>query len=264
MGMQTTYQGGLLMKAPLKTCMVLITFVLVPGLIRAQPITDQVDALDKQAELASYQKSIALLTSAIAADPNNYELYWRLARAHQNYGDLAASRKTANYKDLCVEHGRAGMKAGEKAIALKPSGVEGYFYAGCAAGTLSTGAGIYTILKDKLTERIRSNLERAYQIDKRFADGGPMQALASYYKDVPRLLGGNLSQAEAYARESMKYFPNDPAGRTILAEVLIKTDKKKNRAEILSLLQGVAGTPRNSPQYLEVWVTKAKELLAEM
>lgn len=252
------------MRTSLKASIVIVGFLLVPCIVQAQNIIAQIDALDKQADLGAYQKSIEVLTAAVATDANNYELYWRLARAHQNFGDLAAARKIANFKALCVEHGRAGIKAGEKAIALKPSGVEGYFYAGCAAGTLSTGAGIYTIIRDNLTGRIKVNLEKAYQIDKRFADGGPMQALAGYYKDVPRLMGGDLTKAEEYARESMRLYPLDPAGRTILGEILIKTDKKKNHAEILTLLQGVAATPKNSPHYQEIWVTKAKDLLAEL
>lgn len=241
---------------------VLLALLMWPMLLSAQSITEQVDALDKQASLTSYQKCVDILQKAVAADQNNYELNWRLARAHQNYGDMAASRKIPDWKKICVEHGRAGIKAGERAIQLNPGRVEGHFFAGCAVGTLSSGASVYTIIREGIADQIQVHLEKAYQIDKFFMDGGPIQALATFYKDVPRFLGGDLHKAEAYGRESMRYYPLDPAGRTILAEILIKEDKKKNREEIQRLLQGVASTPPDSSHYLEVWVTKAKALLA--
>lgn len=249
------------MRAFVKISVFIINLLLIPNLIQAQSIVFQVDELNRQADLVSYGKAIEILMSSLKADPDNYELWWRLARAHQNYGDLAASRRISGWKGICVEQGHEAMKAGKKATSLRPAAVEGYYYTGCSAGTVCTGSSQYGILKEGLLKEIRINLEKAYNINKRFDNGGPIQALASYYMDVPGFAGGDMDKAEKLARESMRMFPDDLAGRTIMAEILIKKDKKRNIVEIRMLLNGVAGTSAGASDYLEIWVVKARRLL---
>ncbi|HEY9160959.1 MAG TPA: hypothetical protein VIS94_07735 [Desulfomonilia bacterium] len=49
-----------------------------------------------------------------------------------------------------------------------------------------------------------------------------------------------------------------------MAEILIKKDKRKNISEIRTLLSGVACTPETAPDYLEIWVVKARRLLQSL
>jgi predicted Zn-dependent protease len=242
----------------------ILILLMIPNLIMAQNVALKVDELNRQADLTTYMKSIEILIPAIQAAPDDFELWWRLARARQNYADMAASRKIPGWKEICVEQGHEAMKAGKKAAALRPAAVEGYYYTGCSAGTVCTGSSQMAILKEGLLKEIRVNLEKAYNINRYFDNGGPIQALASYYMDVPGFAGGDMDKAEKLARESMRVYPNDPAGRTIMAEILIKKDKRKNISEIRTLLSGVAGTPKTAPDYLEIWVVKARRLLQSL
>lgn len=249
------------MRVHIRIGVFILSLLIIPNLIGAQNITIKVDELNRQADLTTYMKSIEILMPALQAAPDDFELWWRLARARQNYGDMAAFRKITGWKEICVEQGHEAMKAGKKAAALRPAAVEGYYYTGCSAGTVCTGSSQYAIIKEGLLKEIRVNLEKAYGIDRYFDNGGPIQALASYYMDVPGFAGGDMAMAEKLARESMRVYPNDLAGRTIMAQILIKKDKKKNISEIKTLLNGVAGTPATAPDYLEIWVVKARRLL---
>lgn len=252
------------MHAYLRISVLMLGLLLIPNVIGAQNIMMKVDELNKEADLTTYMKSIEILMPALQAAPDDFELWWRLARARQNYADMAASRRITGWKDICVEQGHEAMKAGKKAALLRPAAVEGYYYTGCSAGTVCTGSSQYAILKEGLLKEIRVNLEKAYSINRYFDNGGPIQALASYYMDVPGFAGGDMAMAEKLARESMCVYPNDLAGRTIMAQILIKKDKKKNIGEIRSLLSGVASTPVTAPDYLEIWVVKAKRLFQSL
>ncbi|HNV37360.1 MAG TPA: hypothetical protein PKL79_10125, partial [Rectinema sp.] len=87
-----------------------------------------------EAELkAAYENAVKLAASA----PKDYTLNWQAARAARSYGDYLVVHKTTSWKETARAAAKEGMKYGEIAFNLNPSGIEGWYYYGLCVGTYS-------------------------------------------------------------------------------------------------------------------------------
>ncbi len=253
------------MKKRLLGSLIAALFLIIPVCLQAGDLIAEADGYYEQGNLDSFKKAIGLYEQATRQDPANFEAWWKLARAHQWYGDLSQSRDVSGWKEICVEHGKAGMNAADKAIALKPNNVEGHFFKGCCAGTLSEGAGIMTLIKEDIVGTIESSFLKAYEIDKRFDHGGPMQAIGQFYMSLPWPFN-DKKKAMQYLRENQQIYPDDPCGQVILAQLLIKQNKRGDRDEARQLLQKATKPDPQKflPHVVEVYSKKARNTLNEM
>lgn len=202
----------------------------------------------------AYKESGDAFAKALEANPGSYEAAWKAARSYREYAEQAKRKNVANWKAICKEYGKLGMKFGEKAIALNPNAIEGNFWYGCSVGNYSDGVSVLTALKEGLKDKTQSSFEKSYKINKMYVDGGPMKALGRFWFVLPWPLQ-DKKLALQYLREFQKSFPNDPEGQVYLAEVLLKTGEKD---EAKALLQKAS---QSSDKYFADW---AKRLLADM
>lgn len=244
------------MKNRFAALMILLVLLVPCGAFSADLVA-QGDKLFEQGTLDGYKAAVSVYRQALDADPDNYEAIWKYARACQNYGDTANAQQVEGWKKICAEYGKLGMDYGLKARDMKPESVEGHYFLGCCAGTYSDGVSIITLIKEGLLGTIQESLETSYDIDKTFDLGGPMQALATYWSVLP-WPKNDLDKAERYARESMEIFPVDPAGQYILADILLKKNKKKNHDEAVKLF--TLSSAGSHPVYSQ----KAKDRLAKL
>ncbi|HOJ14150.1 MAG TPA: tetratricopeptide repeat protein [Deltaproteobacteria bacterium] len=202
----------------------------------------------------AYKESGDAFAKALEADPKSYEAAWKAARSYREYANEAKKKNVANWKSICKEYGKLGMKYGEKAIALNPNGVEGNFWFGCSVGNYSDAVSVLTALKEGLKDKTQKSFEKSYQLNKMYVDGGPMKALGRFWFVLPWPLQDKKLSLQ-HLREFQKSFPNDPEGQVFLAEVLLKTGDKD---EAKVLLQKAS---QSSDKYFADW---AKRLLSEM
>jgi tetratricopeptide (TPR) repeat protein len=233
----------------------LIVLTALPVCLLAEDFMAEGNALlDKgKTSYESYKMAGDKFAEALNAKPDSYEAAWKAARSYREYAENAKRQNVSNWKGICKEYGKLGMKFGEKAIALNPNGVEGNFWYGCSVGNYSDGVSIITALKEGLKDKTQKSFEKAYQVNKSYMDGGPIKALGRFWFVLPWPLQ-DKKQSLKYLQEDQKLFPNDPEGQVYLAELLMKTGSKD---EAKALLQKASGS---SDKYFADW---AKRLLAQ-
>jgi tetratricopeptide (TPR) repeat protein len=232
-----------------------VLFVL-PLALAAEDFMAQGNALYDKGKVSyeSYKQSGDMFVKALEANPASYEAAWKAARSYREFANESKKKNTPDWKVVCKEYGKLGMKYGEKAIALNSNGVEGNAWYGFSVGNYSDAVSIFTALKEGLKDKTQSGFEKAYQANKMYFDGGPIKALGRFWFVLPWPLQDKKLSLQ-YMREFQKFFPNDPEGQVFLAETLMKTDGKD---EAKALLQKAASS---SDKYFADW---AKRLLAEM
>jgi len=229
---------------------ILLVLLLVPVCLLADANRD---AYEKGKTMESYKQAADAAGKALEAKPDDYETAWKAARDCRYYADEAKKKNAPNWKATCKEYGKLGMKYGEKAIALKPNGIEGNFWYGTSVGTYSDGVSILTALKEGLKDKTQSSFEKSYQINKMYWDGGPIKALGRFWFVLPWPMQ-DKGKSMKYLTEYQKLFPNDPEGQVYLGELLLKKGDKEQAKDVLQKASA------SSDKYYADW---AKRLLAE-
>ena len=247
------------MRQAISGLLILAMIVVGFGTVQAESTLAEADALYEAGGLENYQAAIPLYEKAVAELGDNYEALWKCARAHRDYGNQLKQQGGADWEDLCAQHGKAGMGFAEKATALAPDKVEGYYYYGLSVGIYSDGVSILTALSEGLKNKTQNNFETAYKIDKTYNRGGPMLSLGRFWTVLPWPMNDE-DKALAYLREfqSAGYLEGSVEGQIYLAELLIDIGGQDNEAEARKLLETAVQSPE---PYFADW---AKRLLADL
>lgn len=217
----------------------------------------QADTLFDQGTLKSIQASLPLYSQVADAEPKNFEAQWKAGRAHRQYADKAKERQKKNWKKLSAKHGKLGMKYSARAIELEPSKPHGHHWYGSSVGTYADGVSIITALSEGLKDKTEKAFEKAYSLDKKYNEAGPVLALGRFWSVLPWPMTDN-DKALKYLREFQKYYPNKAEGQIYLAEVLIDEGGDAFKAEAGKLLDKAekSGVP--------YYVQRAKELRKDL
>ena len=242
--------GGLMILA-----MVLLNF----GTVQAQSTLAEADALYNAGGLENYQAAIPLYEKAVAERGDDYEVLWKCARAHRDFGNKIKQRGGDDWEDICAQQGKAGMGFAERAIALAPDKVEGHYYYGLSVGIYSDGVSILTALSEGLKNKTQQSFETAYKIDKTYNKGGPMLSLGRFWTVLPWPMNDE-DKALEYFREyqAAGFLDGSVEGKVYFSELLIDIGGKDNEAEARELLQAAAQSPET---YFADW---AKRLLKDL
>jgi len=194
------------------------------------------DAIYDKGGLKNVKESLPLYEKVVAAKPDDYEANWKMGRAYREYANLSMERNVNGWKGICKEYGKKALNYAGKATQLKPKGMEGHFWYGCAAGTYADGVSIVTALSEGLADKTKVGFETAYKIDKRYSTGGPIKALGRYWTVLPWPLK-DLKKGMKYLDEYEKAYPNNCEGQVYLAEALIDRDDKGDEERAKAVLQ---------------------------
>lgn len=234
----------------------LFVVCVLPVVLLGEDFMAQGNALYDKGKVSfeSYKQAGDMYVKALEANPASYEAAWKTALSYREFANESKKRNTPNWKSVCKEYGKLGMKYGEKAIALNGNGVEGNCWYGFSVGNYSDSVSILTALREGLKDKTQSSFEKAYQVNKMYHDGGPIKALGRFWFVLPWPLQDKKLSLQ-YLREFQKSFPNDPEGQVYLAEALMKTGGKD---EAKVLLQKASSS---GEKYYADW---AKRLLTGM
>lgn len=236
---------------------VMVSFIILlafPLSLMAEDFLADADALWAKKGLDNLKKASELYAKAVQANPSSYEACWKASRGFRDYGNGAKTSGAAGWKEICKSAGKAGMQYGEKAQALNPNGVEGWYYYGISVGTYADGVSIVTALKEGLKGKTQKGFETAYAKNKMYDDGGPILALGRFWMVLPWPMKDD-KKSEQYLREYLKLFPNKPEAQVYIGELLIDM-KKKDEAK--TWLNKAAAS---SDKY---WAGEAKKLLGTL
>ncbi|MFH1812322.1 MAG: hypothetical protein ABIJ09_26535 [Pseudomonadota bacterium] len=144
------------------------------------PALQDLDVLDREAYLnLRAEASTARVREVLAAHPDSYDVAWRLARStfKQAYSTSEAKQKMAL--------GDEGYQASQRALKLRPDGVEALYWGTCAMGMYAQSAGVMRAIMDGVAGKIQDGFERAVRVDRRYNEAGPLEALGRYLYEVP-------------------------------------------------------------------------------
>ncbi|OFX25629.1 MAG: hypothetical protein A2V77_02510 [Anaeromyxobacter sp. RBG_16_69_14] len=221
----------------------------------------QVDAeWHRRDEPGRLDEARSLLTRAEEAAPNDYGVLWRLAQLHFWLSDdptLSGEEKS-----------RLGKKAweyGDRASAVNPKGVEGWYFAAVGMGNYSLGIGILKALGQGIEGKFKERLSRAESISPNFYAGGVFNAWGRFYFKLP-WPKYDARKSERLLQKALQVNPVNVRGRVFLAELYEKEGRIKEARDLLE--QAIARQPGSFGSYdvpeERRSQRRAREVLAEL
>jgi tetratricopeptide (TPR) repeat protein len=219
-----------------------------------EEITRRADALySEREETQNVRLSLELLRAAPA--PHDYEVLWRLGRAHFFLG------QEAQREDEARRYHAQGAQACERAARLAPERVEGHFWLGVNLALLACLENPLRALRHAVSAR--RALERATSINPTHHAAGPLRVLGRLQHKLPRLFGGGTSRARASFERAIELAPANTVTRLYFAEMLLETGALD---QARTQLEAILKAPHDAAWAFEIKRDQrlARELLKEV
>jgi tetratricopeptide (TPR) repeat protein len=220
-----------------------------------ETLAAQADRAYADASLDIQARRNAMDTMAAAGDRwrDNYDIQWRAARAIFAYGDMLyyeqqwenynkalKKKKIKSARDVMDESrkmdkaqsqelmrlGTKARKYADKAVSLKPDGVEGNYYAALAIGLYAFGKSIISALWEGLGPQYEDHLNRALKAKKDFMDGALFAAYGRYWYKLPRPKRNNGRSLD-YLLKAKAYSPDNTLNLDFLGDTYYALGKKE-------------------------------------
>lgn len=213
-----------------------------------------------------YAESLPFYQKALELDSNNYEIIWKYCRALVDAGEMEPEKE--KQKELYYK----ASEIIDRAIEIKPDGVEGHLYAAIAYGRRALSVGAKE--RVQLSNKIRSEAEKAIELDPK--NDIAYHVLARWHRKISNLswiekkfanmfLGGipkdaSIDKAVEYFRKAIELNPNYINHYLELGITYIDKKEFANARESLDkALSLTAISPRDKKYQQE-----AKKLLEEI
>ncbi len=205
-----------------------IVALMAPGSVSAQANPDVL--YRERANPARAREAAAIWEAQVAANPRDFEAFWKVARAMYWLGghDEPSMRRAALDR---------GLAAGRQAAALEPNRPEGHFWMAANMAALAESFGLRQGLRYR--GQIKEELETVLRLDAAFQQGSADRALGRWYYKVPGLFGGSKKKSEEHLRKSLTYNPNSTASHFFLAETLFEDDRDAEAKQELNKVLAV-------------------------
>lgn len=239
----------------------------VPAAVDAGPAPEQVakpDAIDgldtlwkTRDEPASLKEADKLISDGLKANPNDYELLWRAARQRWWVADGATEEK------LKRQLGKEGWNYAERALKVKPNGMEGHYYMALSIGAYSQAVGILKALSEGLEGKFVDNLDAAIKANEGFDRSGGRNAKGRYYWELPwpkRDIAKSLIEFDAVLKRN----PEHLRAKLYKAESLLKEGNAKGAKTLIDeVLAGDCGYDPPECKRVKTWAKPVKEKIEE-
>ncbi|MGO9765304.1 MAG: hypothetical protein ACLPM8_06610 [Myxococcaceae bacterium] len=190
----------------------------------------QLDVLWTQRDAPGVQEQLLALTEeGVKAHPEDFAYLWRAARIRLWAGDA----ETDNEKKKAL--GQTTWDLGDRAARAKPGAVEGYYFAAAGIGSYSQAVGILNALGQGLESKFNERLDKAINIDPRFAHAGPLAVKGRYYFELP-WPKRNLGKSADWLNRAIKLDPNALRAMAWLAETQWRDGNSAAARETLARL----------------------------
>jgi tetratricopeptide (TPR) repeat protein len=204
-------------------------------------LVQDADALYRdRTTLASAQRAAAIWRDRLAANAQDFESAWKLARVQYWLGTHGLPERE---RKASLE---AGIAAARSAIAINRQRPEGHFWLAANMGALAESFGLRQGLRYR--GAIRDALEVVLKLDPAFQQGSADRALGRWYFKVPALFGGNKNKSEAHLRKALTYNPQSVITRLFLAETLIALGRKAEARKELEAAIAAPEDPEWAPE----------------
>ena len=193
-------------------------------------------------------QSILFYEKLSSSEQPDYEAAWKLSRARWFEGNHAPKvEKKALFQK--------GIDAGKLAIRIRPDECEGHFWLGINTALLAEESGMFHALK--LVDQVKSEIQRAQEIQENCECGGPQRVMGKMYARLPFFKGGSTKKAIESLNRSLELCPNDTQSRLFLAEIYVDENQKGLAMKELKLILNQVPDPQWIPE------TKENKIIAE-
>lgn len=195
------------------------------------------------------------LEAAGKAAPDDYGVLWRRARLLFWLADDPAGSK--------AEKSRLGKECWEiadRATALRPDGVEGWFYASAGAGNYSLGIGILSALTQGLEGKYKERLSRAEALDPGFEDGAIPTSWGRFWYELP-WPKYSFRKSEKAFQKALETNPRNVRALVYLAELYRKEDQDDDARKLLERALALEPGAYDAPEERRMRA-RAQELLS--
>lgn len=208
----------------------------------ARWMSDAQEHYNNRADVEEAKRAAALYEQVVAEAPDNFEAWWRLARACWWVGDHVPKPERL----AVFERGRA---AAEQAMALNPDRREGHYWQGVCMGRIGEEQGILNSLF--MVDPIARAMERVLAINPE--DGEAQHVLGLLYRKAPGwpLSRGDLNKALAYGRQAVANTPDQVNVHVGLAETLINANQRDEARRLLEHALTLPGPADEQPETAE-------------
>jgi len=200
-----------------------VTWLLVTALLLSQPAPipagsgDPDRLYDAREQLSSALEAARIWEARLAANANDFESAWKLAKTcYWLGGHVAPNQQRAQYE--------RGIKAATRAVEIEPNRPEGHFWMAADMGAMAESFGLRAGIRYR--GPIKRALEAVLRIDPGFQQGSADRALGRWYVKVPRLFGGSNDKAIEHLKRSLTYAPTSTATHYFMAETLLDMNRK--------------------------------------
>lgn len=238
------------------------------GAARAEGEKDELikklDDLQPTRDQPGVEKEIdALVSQALKAAPDDYEVLWRAARHHcwvaEGLPEAQKTRKQVEAKQC--------WDLGAKAAKLQPEKVQGNYFAANGAGTYSETIGILKALSQGIEGTFNGYLDKAISLDRGFKGAAPLLAKGRYYFRLP-WPKRSYSKSEDMFKQAIAIDPKAVRAKLWLAETLVNDGKAKEAKTYLDqceaqIASGDEGFDPPEVRRVQSWVGPVKQKIQE-
>lgn len=253
------HKGIIMLRAFLVCLVITLGFVSTPAAAENRDTLARADLLFAEGTMDSLKLSSKIYKRVAQKRPDSYQAAWKGARSSRRITRMAVIQELDNLDQICASYGKQGMNMAQKAIDLKPQGVEGHFYYAVNVGGYAKGASIWAILKEGLKDKARKHLNEAYNIDKGYNDFVLVMHMGLYYEVLPWYAGQDKEKALEHYFEALRLMPEDARYmsqlRVLAGELMLEQGVEEKKAERL-----LRKTAESESHYFN---TQAREVLAE-
>jgi tetratricopeptide (TPR) repeat protein len=193
-------------------------------------------------DTVNVRTGITLLRRAVAANPQDYEAWWRISKL-----TCYVARHTPEPEKL--ELLEAAIESAKKAVALEPHRAEGHFWLGANYGLLAEAKGLVTGLR--MVGTIRDEMATVLRLDADYEQGAALRTLARVYYRAPFFRGGDKRRSEAVLRDCLRRFPQNSLTLLYLADTLRSLGRQAEAQQQLERILALCPDPGYEPELEE-------------
>jgi len=190
--------------------------------------------------LENVRKGLGLLRAEAAADPQNYQVWWRISK-FLNY--LARHTDDDEEELRLLED---GIVAGRRAVALGLNQVEGHFWLGANLGTSAEEHGLIEGLRH--VDEIRREMETVMRLDPNYEQAAGMRTLARVYYRCPFFKGGDKRRSILLLEKCLQHFPEDSLAWLYLADSYEAIGRREDARRALERILNLCPDPCYGPE----------------
>lgn len=178
---------------------------------------------------------------ALEGDPRNYEILWRVARAHWWLANTQENRTVK--KALAVK----AMEWAARALEMDGNRVESHYTYAISVGEYATCIGITSAIMENVAGKFEGSMMKSYEMDPDIDNGGPMTALGRFYFVLP-WPKRDLAQSRRFLEQLKERHPNALLGRVYLAETYYEIGEKDRARAELEFVRDAEPSPNTWPE----------------